>query len=67
MTCFGRSTEAAVLWRSFEAGCSLLIPAPHRIGKTIQINRLRDTAAEHDFRAIVLKVAGFREEIDFFR
>lgn len=67
MTCFGRSTETAELWRHFKAGRNLLMLAPRRIGKTVQINHLRDTAAEHGFRAIVLEVAGFREEKDFFR
>ena len=67
MTCFGRSTETAELWRHFKAGRNLLMLAPRRIGKTVQINHLRDTAAEQGFRAIVLEVAGFREEKDFFR
>jgi len=67
VTCFGRSTETAELWRHFKAGRNLLMLAPRRIGKTVQINHLRDTAAEHGFRAIVLEVAGFREEKDFFR
>jgi hypothetical protein len=60
-------TETAELWRHFKAGRNLLMLAPRRIGKTVQINHLRDTAAEHGFRAIVLEVAGFREEKDFFR
>ena len=67
MTCFGRSTETAELWRLFKEERNLLMLAPRRIGKTVQINHLRDTAAEHGFRAIVLEVAGFREEKDFFR
>lgn len=64
MTCFGRTTETAELWRLFKEGRNLLMLAPRRIGKTVQINHLRDTAAEHGFRAIVLEVAGFREEKD---
>ncbi len=67
MTCFGRTTETAELWHRFKEGRNLLMLAPRRIGKTVQINHLRDTAAEHGFRAIVLEVAGFREEKDFFR
>jgi len=67
MTCFGRTVETAELWRLFKEGRNLLMLAPRRIGKTVQINHLRDTAAEHGFRAIVLEVAGFREEKDFFR
>lgn len=67
MTCFGRTTETVELWRLFKEGRNLLMLAPRRIGKTVQINHLRDTAAEHGFRAIVLEVAGFREEKDFFR
>ncbi|MDS4029799.1 MAG: hypothetical protein RKO66_06975 [Candidatus Contendobacter sp.] len=67
MTCFGRTAETAELWRLFKEGRNLLMLAPRRIGKTFQINHLRDTAAEHGFRAIVLEVAGFREEKDFFR
>jgi hypothetical protein len=67
MTCFGRAAETAELWRHFKAGRNLLMLAPRRIGKTVQINHLRDTAAEHGFRAIVLDVEGFREEKDFFR
>ncbi|MDG4594335.1 MAG: hypothetical protein P9F75_01350 [Candidatus Contendobacter sp.] len=67
MTCFGRTIETAELWRLFKEGRNLLMLAPRRIGKTFQINHLRDTAAEHGFRAIVLEVAGFREEKDFFR
>lgn len=67
MVCFGRDTETAALWGLFKDGRNLLMLAPRRIGKTVQINHLRDTAAEHGFRAIVLEVAGFREEKDFFR
>lgn len=67
MTCFGRATETAELWGHFKTGRNLLMLAPRRIGKTVQINHLRDTATEHGFRAIVLEVAGFREEKDFFR
>jgi hypothetical protein len=67
MTCFGRTAETAELWRLFKEGRNLLMLAPRRIGKTVQINHLRDTAVENDFRAIVLEVAGFREEKDFFR
>lgn len=67
MTCFGRSTETAELWRLFKEGRNLLMLAPRRIGKTVQINHLCDIAAEHSFRAIVLDVEGFREEKDFFR
>lgn len=67
MTCFGRSTETAELWRLFKEERNLLMLAPRRIGKTVQIHHLRDTAAENGFRAIVLEVAGFREEKDFFR
>ncbi|HRD67089.1 MAG TPA: hypothetical protein PKY50_13165 [Candidatus Competibacter sp.] len=67
MICFGRTMETAELWRLFKEERNLLMLAPRRIGKTVQINHLRDTAAENGFRAIVLEVAGFREEKDFFR
>lgn len=67
MTCFDRTQETANLWRQFKEGRNLLMLAPRRIGKTVLLNRLRDTAAEQGFRAIVLDVEGFREEKDFFR
>jgi hypothetical protein len=67
MTCFGRTTETAELWRLFKEGRNLLMLAPRRIGKTVQINHLRDTAAEHGFRAIILDVEDLREEKDVFR
>lgn len=67
MTCFDRTQETANLWRQFNEGHNLLMLAPRRIGKTVLLNRLRDTAAEQGFRAIVLDVEGYREEKDFFR
>jgi uncharacterized protein len=38
MTCFGRATETAELWHHFKTGRNLLMLAPRRIGKTVQIN-----------------------------
>ncbi len=46
MTCFDRTRETADLWQQFDQGCNLLMLAPHRIGKTVLLNRLRDMAAE---------------------
>lgn len=67
MACFDRTQETASLWRQFKDGRNLLMLAPRRIGKTVLLNHLRDTAADQGFRAIVLDVEGFREEKDFFR
>jgi hypothetical protein len=67
MTCFDRTQETTDLWNHFKAGRNLLMLAPRRIGKTVLLNRLRDTAANEGFRAIVLDVEGYREEKDFFR
>lgn len=67
MTCFDRTQETANLWRNFKEGSNLLMLAPRRIGKTVLLNHLRDSAADEGFRAIVLDVEGFREEKDFFR
>ena len=67
MTCFDRERETAELWRQIQDGKNLLMLAPRRIGKTVLLHHLRDTAADHGHRAIVLDVEGFREEKDFFR
>lgn len=67
MPCFDRTQETAALWRQFKDGRNLLMLAPRRIGKTVLLNHLRDSAVEQGFRAIVLDVEGFREEKDFFR
>ena len=67
MNCFDRTRETDDLWRLFGQGRNLLMLAPRRIGKTVLLNHLRETAGAHGFRAIVLDVEGFREEKDFFR
>lgn len=41
--------------------------APRRIGKTVLLNHLSETASEQGYRAIVLDVEGFHDEKDFFR
>lgn len=67
MTCFDRVNETAELWRQIKDDKNLLMLAPRRIGKTVLLHHLRDTAADNGYRAIVLDVEGFREEKDFFR
>lgn len=41
--------------------------APRRVGKTVLLNRLKEMASEHVFRAVSFDVEGVREEKDFFR
>jgi len=67
MPCFDRSNETAALWQQLRADRNLLMLAPRRIGKTVMLNHLRDTAGENGFRAIVLDVEGLPDEKAFFR
>jgi len=67
MTCFDRVDETAEIWRQIKDHKNLLMLAPRRIGKTVLLNHLRDTAAHNGYRAVLLDVEGFREEKDFFR
>jgi len=67
MTCFDRVDETAEIWRQIKDHKNLLMLAPRRIGKTVLLNHLRDTAADKGYRAVLLDVEGFREEKDFFR
>jgi len=67
MICFDRTREAETLWRLFRDGRNVLMLAPRRIGKTVLLNHLKDTGAEHGFRAVVLDVEGYRDEKGFFR
>ena len=67
MTCFDRINETKELWRLIKEDKNLLMLAPRRIGKTVILNHLRETAEGQGFRAIVLDVEGFREEKGFFR
>jgi len=67
MPCFDRSDETKALWSQFQAGRNLLMLAPRRIGKTVLLNHLRESAAAQGFRAIVLDVEGVRDEKAFFR
>ena len=67
MIFFDRAQETAAAWRHIREGRNLLMLAPRRIGKTMLLNRLRETAADQQFRAVVLDLEGYREEKDFFR
>lgn len=67
MTCFDRELETRELWTRLKEGRNQLMLAPRRIGKTVLLNRLQETAADNSFRAIVVDVEGFRDERDFFR
>ncbi len=65
MIFFDRVRETAAIWRHIGEGRNLLMLAPRRIGRTMLLNRLRETAEENGFRAVVLDLEGYREE-DFF-
>ena len=67
MPCFDRTDETKALWSQFQTGRNLLMLAPRRIGKTVLLNHLRESAAAQGFRAIVLDVEGLRDEKAFFR
>ena len=67
MTCFDRLTETATLWQQLAAGRNLLMLAPRRIGKTVLLNHLLETAPANGFRAILLDVEGLFDEKAFFR
>jgi uncharacterized protein len=67
MECFGRATEAADLWHRFNRGDNVLMLAPRRIGKTVLMNHLLETAGEHGYRALLLNVEGLQEEKEVFR
>jgi predicted AAA+ superfamily ATPase len=62
MTCFDRLTETATLWQQLAAGRNLLMLAPRRIGKTVLLNHLLETAPANGFRAILLDVEGLFDE-----
>lgn len=67
MDCFGRQSEADELWRRFNAGQNVLMLAPRRIGKTVLMNHLLNTAPEHGYRALLLNVEGLQDEKEVFR
>jgi hypothetical protein len=67
MVCFDREFESRELWTRLAEGRNQLMLAPRRIGKTILLNHLQETAEQNGFRALVVDVEGFREERDFFR
>jgi AAA+ ATPase superfamily predicted ATPase len=67
MDCFGRENETLELWRRFNNGQNILMLAPRRIGKTMLLNHLCESASKQGYRAIVLDVEGFKTEKDFFR
>ena len=46
MPCYDRTAESAALWGHFRAEHNLLMLAPRRIGKTVLLNQLRETAVE---------------------
>lgn len=67
MPCFDRERDSDRLWEQFRAERNLLMLAPRRIGKTVLLNQLRETAGAEGFRAIVLDVEGLPDEKAFFR
>jgi len=67
MACFDRADETHELWTRLKEGRNQLMLAPRRIGKTVLLNHLQETADANGFRALVVDVEGFREERDFFR
>lgn len=67
MECFGRDTEATDLWHRFAAGENVLMLAPRRIGKTVLMNHLLETAGAHGYRALLLNVEGLQDEKEVFR
>ena len=67
MDCFGRQGEAEDLWRRFDAGQNVLMLAPRRIGKTVLMNHLLNTAPDHGYRALLLNVEGLHDEKEVFR
>jgi len=67
MDCFGRSREISELWREFSYGKNLLMLAPRRIGKTVVLNELKNSASENGFTAILIDVEGYSDEKAFFR
>lgn len=67
MNCFGRDVELAALWREFQFDKNILMLAPRRIGKTVLLNELKDTAAKAGFSAVLIDVEGYTDEKAFFR
>lgn len=62
-----RKMERAQLKRKLEAGASVHMPAPRRIGKTWTVNRLAAELREAGWQAIELDVEGMRTTEEFVR
>lgn len=60
-----RKKERALLKRKLEAGVSIHMPAPRRIGKTWTIARLADDLRGDGWQAIEMDVEGMRTSIEF--
>lgn len=60
---FDREKEVKHLWDRLETDHILLL-APRRIGKTSLMLRLKSTAPEHGYRALVCSFAGCSDELD---
>lgn len=63
---FNRVREQRRAWSILETDHILLL-APRRVGKTSLMERLRDTAADHDHRALHLSVADVSDEASVVR
>ena len=60
---FDREKEVKHLWDRLETDHILLL-APRRIGKTSLMLRLKSTAPQHGYRALVCSFAGCSDELD---
>ena len=60
-----RKIERALLKRKLEAGVSIHMPAPRRIGKTWTIERLAEDLRSAGWQAIEMDVEGMRTSTDF--
>ncbi|MDO6962949.1 P-loop NTPase family protein [Rhizobium alvei] len=62
-----RTTERNLLKRKLEAGLSIHMPAPRRIGKTWLINRLAQDLRDDGWHAVEVDVEGIRTPSEFAR
>lgn len=62
-----RTDERSLLKRKLEAGVSIHMPAPRRIGKTWLINRLAQDLRETGWHAVEVDVEGIRTPREFAR
>ena len=67
MDCFGRQQEITAFWDYARSGDNLLLLAPRRVGKTVVINHMAETASREGFRAVLFDAEGLSREKDFFR